>query len=508
MDDKPVAAGLPALLRPPGAPTLAVAEPPPPAVRPLPDPLRATDPVELPRIAASLVLDGLANGSSSGAQLHRQYLRHVARAHRRYLTFGSRLARIIAALGREEPTWQHSQISLETMPWLTDHRPSYTVAVMPMMGILERMAWEVHRLSPGVHIVSVHDMRVRRWLLAEPPTRTRVLLERGPGCTWARLEAWRDATSAVLSRFEVVASARFVLATAPLEAPAPWPRPERLEVVELPYASGAVFHGPRFQLLRALREGERCAIARSTVSGETPVGLLNPGLLDSALHVVPHDRLEDWFDVPSGLVGYPSRLRQLRLFGSTPRQGEAWILAHAGDHTGREERLVNYCIQIGVANRVWAELDMSAVMVPKPAYATVAPSRRADVIAGLYYLGSARMGEMGPAGYRLEHAVVAAANWLPGSVEQVFSAHVPRSALTAVVAAKEAVAQRALLHPRHVRVDLSSGTARSDRLPYSDYRIRLEPDSRAVTVTQLHETLDTSNSRWLEESRGIRGLGG
>ena len=65
---------------------------------------------------------------------------------------------------------------------------------------------------------------------------------------------------------------------------APWPPPPDARPAPDPYESGALFHGPAFQLLRSL------SIGQSGASAELEAGP-RERLLDALTHAIPHDAL-------------------------------------------------------------------------------------------------------------------------------------------------------------------------------------------------------------------------
>jgi hypothetical protein len=190
--------------------------------------------------------------------------------------------------------------------WLGDHRPTWTVPALPAMSMVDRLL-EARPLP-----AALADVQVHRWLTLPGPTRTTVV----PTEAGVALEAWRDAADARLSRFEPVCTGRFI---DPGPRPEPWPVLDA-PVVPDPYASGALFHGPAFQLLVELR---RSADGASAVldadAGSVPHGATHQGLLDALTHAIPHDAVSAWFPaLADDQVAYPHRLPRLTVYGPAP----------------------------------------------------------------------------------------------------------------------------------------------------------------------------------------------
>ncbi len=148
--------------------------------------------------------------------------------------------------------------------WLLDHRPTWTEPALPMMSMVDLLARGSSGRRPRDR---PRDLRVSGWFLVSGPRRLRCEQD---GETVRLLALAPDGEGE-----KEVARARVLHGA---YAPRPDPLPEALGAeVPLPYETGALFHGPAFQVAERLVMGRgECSSLLRAESG-VPVGLLNPG---------------------------------------------------------------------------------------------------------------------------------------------------------------------------------------------------------------------------------------
>lgn len=389
----------------------------------------------------------------------------------------------------------------EKDPWLLDHCPTWTLPALPMMSMVERLAAAAASEHPGLRVVGLEDVRVLRWIpFGGDPVR---LVTEVAGQTQRQgadlavevhLKVWRSASRPELSRFEAAATGTVLLAaeypdpTAPLAPLAP------SEPEEDPYAAGTLFHGPAFQLLRTLRGASGGASATLDAGGgSVPPGLLNQGLLDAATHAIPHDRLHRWSEeIAQGVAAYPLALPSARFFAPTPLAGEvsceARYLGQPGSPLTR--------LQLAVNGRVWAELELEEVLLPKGRLGSAPPEQRRAFLRdrrSFEGLGLSRFTADGET--HLTQTEVAASDWLAGTVARAYgSAATDRQHLTREVALRDHVGQRSGCHPSMVQILEDRGsTARAvtQNEPLTLFSLHIDEARGGVTVrdsspTRLH----------------------
>ncbi|HEY2948370.1 MAG TPA: beta-ketoacyl synthase N-terminal-like domain-containing protein [Micromonosporaceae bacterium] len=366
---------------------------------------------------------------------------------------------------------------LDAAGWLGDHRPTWTVPVLPMMSVVDRLVAAAGQPgSAKAGPVALTDVALRRWIPVAEPVRVRT--ERD-GAT-VTLLAWREARTAALSRFEPVATATVV---------EPGPRPEpfaplsTVDTVTDVYASGALFHGPAFHYLTELRRGPAGASGVLDAGrGAVPYGTVGQGLLDAATHVIPHDRFGAWSpDAPPGTVAYPHRISRIDLYEPLPERGELAVEARFAGFDGDDHRYPVVDLQLIREGRVLAALRLVEVLMPTGAFGDAEPARRREFLRDHRYAGGIGLSRTEYV-TRVTYADVAACDWLAGTVAQAYGLPAGTKGVDhlAVIAVKDHVARQAGTHPS--AVDVSADLA-SAWLAGREYPVHVELGPDGVTVT-------------------------
>ncbi len=346
--------------------------------------------------------------------------------------------------------------------WLADHRPTWTLPALPMMSMVDRLAGAV----PGA--TSLTEVQVHRWL---PFGDGAVRLKTEVKDDVVTLLAWREASNPALSRFEPVASGR-VHTGAVGAAPAPFAALTGLTTEPDPYVSGALFHGPAFQYLTSLRFGATgsSAVLRAE-KGTVPHGTWNQGLLDAATHGLPHDAMSRWSArIPNDVVGYPYRLKQLRVFAPLPTSGEVRVEARFAGFDGDDEaRFPRLDVQVIAGEKVLVDFQLVEVLLPRGPIGTAPREERRRFLRDRAFVPGVALSSFDGTTTGLSATVLKQSDWLPGNVATIYDVPADkRGELVSQVAQKEHVARRAFVHPATVKVE--SGGARAAMRP-----LRLHP---------------------------------
>jgi len=386
--------------------------------------------------------------------------------------------------------------------WLQDHRPNWTLPTLPLMSMVDRLAAGVLReaggQASGMQVVQVRDVQITGWLVFDGPRRLRTeVVHVEDGTYRVKLSAWREASRADLSRFEPVATGTVVLAPSYPAPPSGLPALSSTETMPDPYATGALFHGPAFQLLRRLELGSQGSTAwLDAGGGQVPFGLLNQALLDAAVHGIVHDELERWSDrVPPRHIAYPFALRRATFHGPAPRQGEVRCetrllgFAEPAPQPDSPERFPLFQIQLSVPDsaaapggeRVWAELELVEVLIPMGPHADDR-RKRIDFRDGRFVEGAGLSRFEGET-TRLTDEEVRSRDWLRGSVAHAYAVRSDGEAMTRELAIKDHVAQRAQVHPATVQVgaDLDHGVVAAQ--PLTRFPVQVTRSGQEVVVT-------------------------
>jgi acyl transferase domain-containing protein/phosphopantetheinyl transferase len=233
----------------------------------------------------------------------------------------------------EQVRWRRS-IDLDVDQYLDDHRLGGVLAVMPLAMTMAMMAEAARALAPGAVVVGMRDVVAHQWLMVEDSPRTiEIVATRQPDmpglavAVEVRDVAGSNGQATVGGR---VANGVVLLAAAPATPPT--------EVLELQRARTStldpsrlyrdvMFHGPRWQAVRALsgssRDGLRAEldVLELDSSFESPNARLaiDPVILDAAGQLVGFWTAEH---LERGQIVFPYRLARLDLYGPRRPAGE------------------------------------------------------------------------------------------------------------------------------------------------------------------------------------------
>jgi 3-hydroxymyristoyl/3-hydroxydecanoyl-(acyl carrier protein) dehydratase/1-acyl-sn-glycerol-3-phosphate acyltransferase len=338
-----------------------------------------------------------------------------------------------------------------------DHRPTWTLPALPMMSMA--MLALAHGRS-----TELRAGQATRWLTFPD----------GP----------RSVDVAVSGQAVTLSAAGAVFFSATLAGDEPVPPVTALrdarpgfDGAEL-YASGRLFHGPRFQALQRV-DAWGADGATATLHPDVPPDVL----LDAATHAIPHDDMGQWWpEAPDGCAAYPRALRRLSLLGGPPT-GPVRVEAR---FLGGEGRIARLSLHLLDGARLVAYVELDEILMPKGRVGRADPAARRAFLQGSFVPGLTLSDEG-----RLSPMDVAATDWLPGTVEAVFGT---RDA--AEIAAKEVVGQALGLHPRRVVVtgDLAGDPARPltrHRVTRQDGRTTSEPARLAPVFDWWRARLDS-----------------
>jgi hypothetical protein len=379
--------------------------------------------------------------------------------------------------------------------WVTDHRPSYTVPVMPMMSMVDRLAQaaidHVRTAYPRVEgapewvVTQGNDLKATGWLICDRKKRLRT----DARAIFTRAVHRTEEVDVAVSLFDVaddgtakrVASGRIRVARGYDKAPPAWPHLEDGAPTADPYTSGSIYWGPKLQVLRRLAISGRGLSADLDAAGaDAPVGVIHHILLDGALHGIPHDELERWSDkISPGLMAAPVRLTA-QFFGPTPTKGVVRAEVRFAGFDGANA-FPTYLIQMIIDGRVWAVLRHVEMLIPF-GHKSLTKAHRIPFLVQRRYSPRTGLSEFHDDRTTLHANEVKRMDGLPGSVAHVYG--LERDALVdnRVIAIKDHVGQRAQVHPGVVQVDPGLTEAWADADPAKRYRVTVEQDGTDVSV--------------------------
>jgi 3-oxoacyl-(acyl-carrier-protein) synthase/3-hydroxymyristoyl/3-hydroxydecanoyl-(acyl carrier protein) dehydratase/1-acyl-sn-glycerol-3-phosphate acyltransferase len=358
-------------------------------------------------------------------------------------------------------------------PWIVDHRPTHTVAVVPMMAEVWYALQAARSARPNMTLATIEDFRLAHWFIVP---------EDEGACLRVHMEDVSGHNDAVDVRLSAggggsgIARGRIRFVTGHEGPPEPWAEPVRLPAAEDQYVNGALFHGPAFQVAHGLRRDERGAVFEIAADRLAGAGVV--ALLDGALHGIPHDCPETWFgEGASGFIAFPRRLVRMTFFGDLPGAETFRIYARPA---ASDVKTVRVEVQIVANGTVWCEMEVEEILLPKGPLGHVPGVQRRAFLRDWTFVPEARLSEICEGETRLDEEVVRASNWLPGTLERIYGTAGDIVRMTSDIAIKEHVAQHARVHPESMTID--GDTAVCAALPGTRFRVRVDTHDRGIVV--------------------------
>ena len=401
------------------------------------------------------------------------------------------------------------QLDLASSPWIADHCPTYTVPSLPMMAELDLMANAVLDNYPGLKLTGIPRADAKSWLaFNESAVEGRIEignLQEGGVDAQLFCDGHQD------DEEKLVASARFCL-------DADYPEAKQPEIAPLEngrgindfYESGSLFHGPAFQLLIQLDRGSNGASGvLDLAKNGVPAGILSPGLLDAALHSIPHDAMEHWSeDIPVDHAAYPLRVEQMVQYSAFPSEGLIQVEARFMDlRAGRFPRTRIWLLAEG---KLIAEFCLTEVLMPKGPLGTLPPRQRKAFLTGQRFIENAGIATLTGNSTTATDSDIAASNWLPGTIEQVYGYdNVETSAATTSLLNRVVVAEHGArilrIHPSRVR---TNNWGLCLNTPLNPFIIESNQGKETCSATGSDSSLDWRHIRdfWVDQSAGLHYL--
>ena len=386
---------------------------------------------------------------------------------------------------------REKEFSLAGTPWLGDHRPSFTSAVVPLTVMLDELA--AAGSAPGRKLTAIGAFAPARWLVCGETSAVKIKVEvavNAPECSRraAKLSVWREAKRAALSRYDEVGATGLEWAAEYPAAPDALPALDA-PLIQSPYVSGETTHGPAFQVLQEMRRSRAGASCRLDAgAGTVPVGKIHPALLDGCTHAVPFSCLTQWYpELAEHWNGLPRGVRAVRFFAATPERGVVRCeLRPRGLDPVTKLPLVY--VQFIVGARVWCDLEMEfALLDGRPFVGAAYGARRAFMRGDAFH--RIRFSASDGTVSRWSADEVSGFQWMPGQLETLFRlpATLAPEGLAVAVTAREHIAHGLEVHPSAVAIDAAHTLARLPHFPLQAWPITTRVEAGRVEVRSAGE---------------------
>ncbi len=380
-------------------------------------------------------------------------------------------------------------LSAATDTWLHDHRPTWTIPTLPAMSTLDLLA-RAARAHTGRPVTAMRDVQLHRWVRVADAAQLKTEVAAVDGAGGAELTVtllmWRAARTAALSRYEPVATGTVHVGEPVADAPAPFGQLSDAVSADDPYAAGELFHGPAFQFLVSVREGTGGASGVLDAGrGTVPRGLLHQGLLDAALHVIPHDQLCRWSaEIDADMAAFPYRIAAFDSYAPLPDTGEVQVEARFAGFDAEDRRLPAFDVQLSADGRLFAAYRLVEILVPKGRIAMADPVLRRTFLRDRRYAGGIGLSVTQDAVTYLSADDVDRFDWLVGTVAEVYGlpTGVRGRDHLAEIAVRDHVGRHVGVHPAEVAVADDLARAWPADRPHETLQLDVAQQGEQVTV--------------------------
>ncbi|WP_409340345.1 1-acyl-sn-glycerol-3-phosphate acyltransferase [Paenibacillus sp. MBLB4367] len=399
-------------------------------------------------------------------------------------------------------------------PWLKDHCPTYTMPVMPFTFLADYMIRAVRgSLAPGMRVTAMRDVRIFNWLVCAQPSVLRVEAKPEAGSGRRQAAIFRMDAGGSESRSERIMTACIETGSGypaqPSERPAPLANPA---AAPNPYDSGRVFHGESFRIVERLVYGDNGSSATLNLGLHRMLPQWVPALLlDAVMHAIPHDALERWdAGLPSGRIAYPYAMPEIVFYGPFPDAGRLECeIRYLGPHRG-QSRYPAFRAWLYASGMAIAELTLVEIMFPQTRLGMADGQERRQFLRDRRYKPGLALSRFHNGNAILSESEVRQADWLPGTLRQLYLADGTGSDLTRSIVSKEAAAAIWQVHPSAIEIAprLFGGvTATCRQLPFARLDIELTETAEGVTAVPVEREqpeLSVIDAYWSERT-GVSG---
>jgi acyl transferase domain-containing protein/3-hydroxymyristoyl/3-hydroxydecanoyl-(acyl carrier protein) dehydratase/1-acyl-sn-glycerol-3-phosphate acyltransferase len=386
--------------------------------------------------------------------------------------------------------------------WLRDHRPTYTLPVLPLMSVVDSLA-AAASATAGSAVIEVRDFSLNGWFIVDGPCRLQATVTQlESGSYDARL------VSHALKSRPVTALGRITTADSYPPPPDRWLAPTGMPLVHdredrsAPdiYETGELFHGPSFQNLVRLHRSPHGAVAILDAGpSEVPFGALNQRLLDGMVQAIPNDRLHLWFpSLPTDRIGYPSRIDELTFSAPPPRHGLVHCDVRPDGFADERRTAPRFSVQLSIQDQVFVQARIVYALFPEGPIGALPPRQRRAFLFERQHIPGVCIGRHDDQVTIVSAADFAGSDWLSGTLAAAYS-------LTSADPLRElAVKQHAGLiigvHPATIDVSADGRSAQSRRFPLNVMPVSVETRGAVREVRGRDFPLDTSKVRAFWES--------
>lgn len=377
-------------------------------------------------------------------------------------------------------------LDITSEPWWKDHCPTHAVPTMPLMGIANEIAQAAQRVWPAGKVVGIRQLNLENWLTCASPTTLKFesqIVAGRPDSGSCQVQVNMRAVSAVDGSEKSVAMGIVTLADHYSQGAPLMPSTDGLELLSDSYADASLFHGPAFQLARRIWSGSRRSVSEIVIDACTiPAGAIHPGLLDAALHGIPHANWSRWCEsTKPGLAGFPVQLERIEFFGPVPVIGN--IVAEATlQEVNAAATQFSILVRISVDGTVWCEFVLREKLFPMGAFTGTPLAALRTFMGQKSFVPGVSLSKRDGDVTSLTVASVNSVNWLPGTLEQVYDVSGTAADLAWQIAVREHLAVPWRVHPSQLEWDEAASSVKLPGNPVRSQRVEITREPGTVKV--------------------------
>lgn len=354
--------------------------------------------------------------------------------------------------------------------WINHHCPNYITPTLPMMSMLDWIAFSASKYFPDKKLTSLSDIRAKTWLIAK-----KTVIIHSKVCM-------QSASRAEVSLYFEKDNQHILFSSGIAEFSDQYPSfsfiPEPLinPTVAVNYYD-SFFHGPYFHCIKKLILGTNGSSSiLEAHSDKVPFGYLNQLLLDGTTHTIPYDNLKLWSDaINETQTAFPAFIKTFQLYSTPPQTGTVRCETRFKGFY-HHENFPQFELTLYVGEKIWLQYILVEAFFPKGKLGMIAANKRRKFLSERSYEADVLLSNLNENGSTyLSMDEVKSIDWIPGSLAKLYEANEDLEVLTKQILIKEQMARQFQIHPCEISVASDYSVTHADKKHY--FHIEKENDT-------------------------------
>ncbi|OGT37217.1 MAG: hypothetical protein A3F12_06510 [Gammaproteobacteria bacterium RIFCSPHIGHO2_12_FULL_38_14] len=358
--------------------------------------------------------------------------------------------RIIPKKLKGSPTLNIFQETIDVDPkkelWIDDHRPTYLIPSLPLMGAIHYMTQAVRKYFPAKKMISIKEVKMLRWVVIDQPIQIKIAIQlQNNDSAQVKLSTLENNKEILFAKGNVYFANAYPLQ--PTKMPV-----DLINQTEIQNPYFHLFHGKSLQIVQSLLQGENGADSIINVPQNISYSVGNPILLDATMHSIPSDQLTSWCkEISDDQVGYPCLITQMMCYDQPPSSGQVNCkVRFSGFHESK--RFPKFDVTVSINNKIWVDYQVVYALFSKGPLHTISPENRRSFLQHKNFVPGISLSTLSPSFSSLEIKTVKNNDWLPGSVAALFEVKGDEKTMTKHILIKEHFSALLKVHPSEIIV--------------------------------------------------------